>query len=412
MSAINTEENLKNVYVTKPRERIIPSLCYCDLYKLTMLQFFVNNFSSVEATYDLKVRSDFDFAPHIDEINHQLDLLCELRFTDEELEKLSRIRFFKPNFIEFLRGFSMNRKYIHAYVDSIDNKFKCYSSGPLTQASMAEIYALTILQEIRTREVLTNDNFIIGEEILSNNIAQILEFSKFKPFKVSDFSCRRAASVKWLDHVIDRMHKEISSRNFTGTSCVYYALKYNITAIGTMAHESLMLGQAMCHPFDSQEYILELWAKEYKGDLGIALSDTFGAEYFIKKVFHRGFALQFTGVRHDSGDPYNFGDVVVEMYRGYGINPMTKTIVFSDGLTVEKAFKLCEYFNGIIDTSFGIGTNLGNAMGIPALQIVMKMVEANGKDVAKISDTLGKGMCRNPIYEQFVMDHIKKVTGK
>lgn len=415
MSAKNTIKNMgeldwKTMYVTKLGERIIPSLAYCDLYKLTMLQFYLNNFSNVEATYDLKVRSDFDFAPHIDEINHQLDLLCELRFTESELQKLSLIRFFKPNFIEFLRGFTMNRKYIHAYVDVLDGTFKCYSKGPLTQASMAEIYVLTILQEIRTREVLTNENFVTGEEILTSNINQINEFSKYKPFKVSDFSCRRAASVRWLDHVISRLNKEVGNRNFTGTSCVYYAFKYNITAIGTMAHEAMMLGQAMVHPYDSQEFILNKWGDEYRGDLGIALSDTFGAEYFIKKVFHKGFALQFTGVRHDSGDPFKFGDDIVDMYRRYGINPMNKTIVFSDGLTVEKAFKLCEYFNGIIDTSFGIGTNLGNAMGIPALQIVMKMVEANGKPVAKVSDTIGKGMCRDMVYEQFVKNHIDAVN--
>jgi nicotinate phosphoribosyltransferase len=409
MSAKNTEDNLKNVYVTKPGERIIPSLTYCDLYKLTMLQFYINNFPDIQAVYDLKVRSDFDFAPFINEINYQLDLLCELRFTEYELNQLAEIYFFKKNFIDFLRGFSMNRKYIHAYVDQIDGKFKCYSTGPLTQASMAEIYTLTILQEIRTREELTHDNFIKGEEILTDNINKINEFSKHKPFKVSDFSCRRAASVRWLDHVIDRMHKEVSSRNFTGTSCVYYALKYNITPIGTMAHEAMMLGQAMTHPFDSQEFILETWAKEYRGNLGIALSDTFGAKYFIKKVFHKGFALQFTGVRHDSGDPFQFGEDIIEMYQRYSINPILKTIVFSDGLTVEKAFKLCEHFNGRIDTSFGIGTNLGNAMGIPALQIVMKMVEANGKPVAKVSDSTGKGMCRQEIYESFIKEHINSI---
>jgi nicotinate phosphoribosyltransferase len=419
MSAKNTTENVGNVgerdwktlYITNPRERIIPSLTYCDFYKLTMLQFFFHKFATVEATYDLKVRSDFDFAPHIDEINYQIDLLCELRFTEEELEKMSAIRFFKPTFIEFLRGFSMNRKYIHAYVD-VDGKFKCYSKGPLTQASMDEIYILTILQEIRSREVLTNENFVTGEEILSTNISQINEFSKYKPFKVSDFSCRRAASVRWLDHVISRLNKEVSNRNFTGTSCVYYAFKYNITAIGTMAHEAMMLGQAMVHPYDSQEFILNKWNEEYEGDLGIALSDTFGADYFIKKVFNKGLALQFTGVRHDSGDPFKFGDDIIDMYRRYGINAMNKTIVFSDGLTVEKAFKLCEYFNGQIDTSFGIGTNLGNAMGIPALQIVMKMVEANGKSVAKVSDTLGKGMCRDMVYEQFVKNHIDRVNAQ
>ncbi len=405
------KNTLFDKYVTKFGEAIIPSLTYLDLYKLAMLQVYLFKFPDVWARYDLKVRSDFDFAPYIDEINFQLDCLCKLRFTLDELEKLSKIRFFKKNFIDKLRGFSMDRRYIHTFIDK-NGKFQCYSEGPIDQASMFEIYTLAICEEIYTRVNFTEDNFIKGEEILSENINKINDYSKYRLFKFSDFSCRRAASVRWLDHIIDCMTTEISSRNFSGTSCVYYALKYNITPIGTMAHEMLELGQAMVHPFDSQEYILGIWGEVYQGDLGIALTDTFGIDYFIKKVFHRGYAYQFTGVRHDSGDPIEFGEKIIEMYEKFGINPMSKTMVFSDGLTFEKAFNLCDYFSERIGVSFGIGTNIGNAMGIPAPQIVMKMTLANGKPVAKISDSSGKGMCRDVDYETFIRKHIKSVIDK
>jgi nicotinate phosphoribosyltransferase len=368
----------------------------------------MNNFPNVWARYDLKVRSDFEFAPYLDEILYQLDLICKLTFTEDEIEYMKTIRFLKRENIDQLRGFSLNRKYVHAYIDA-DGKFQCYSEGPLIQASLFEIYVLAILQEIRSRVVLTDADFIHGDEILTKNINDASDFSKFSPFHFTDFSCRRAASVAWLDHVISRLHNELPNIIFTGTSCVYYAKKYGIMAHGTIAHEAIMAGQILVHPFDSQEKILEIWAHEYRGDLGIALSDTFGSKYFIKKVFHRGFAMQFSGVRHDSGDPFQFGEDIIEMYVGYGINPMSKTIVFSDGLTFEKAFKLAEYFKGRINVSFGIGTNLGNALGVPALQIVMKMTEANGKPVIKISDSPGKGMCKSPAYEAFMLEHINKV---
>ena len=398
-------------YLTSNGEAIIPSLLYLDLYKLSMWQVYANNFPDVWARYDLKVRSDFNFAPYIDEINNQLDMLSRLTFSDAELDYLKSIRFLKKTNIDRMRGFSMDREYIHPYIDDA-GVFQCYSEGPLIQASLYEIYVLAILQEIRSRVVLTDEHFDMGERVLTANINGTLEFSKFNPFKVSDFSCRRAASVKWLDHVLDRMKNEVPSSVFVGTSCVYYAMKHGITAVGTMAHELIMLAQAIYNPYDSQERIFELWAREYRGDLGIALSDTFGSEYFIKKAFHKGLALQFTGVRHDSGDPFKFGERIIEMYEGYGINPMSKTIVFSDGLTFEKAFKLCEYFKGRINVSFGIGTNLGNALGIQSLQIVMKLVEADGKPVIKISDSPGKGMCKSVAYEKYMIEHINKVIGK
>jgi len=407
---MNTE-NLFEKYVTKPGEQIIPSLLYLDLYKLAMLQVYLEEFSTVWAKYNLKVRSDFNFAPYIDEIKYQIELVSNMHITSSEIDKLSEIRFFKRNFINKLSNFKMYSQYIHLSIDE-DGKFNCYSEGPIDQASLWEIYVLAILQEIYSRAVLTNENFIKGEEILENNILKIKDYSHYRLFKYSDFSCRRAASVKWLDHVIDRMKTEINCTNFVGTSCVYYAFKYGITPIGTMAHELLELGQAVVHPFDSQEFILRKWSEVYKGDLGIALTDTFGIDYFINKVFNKGFALQFTGVRHDSGNPFDFGEKIIEMYETFGINPLSKTIVFSDGLTFDLAFKLCDYFNERINVSFGIGTNIGNDLGVKAPQIVMKLVEADGKPVAKISDSSGKGMCMNIDYETFIRHHITKVNSK
>lgn len=403
-------KSLKDKYVSQWGEQIIPSLFYFDLYKLTMFQFFFIYFVNVWAKYKVKVRSTFDFSPYIDEINLQLDKVCELRATEEELEYIkNELPFIKRYFIGILRGFKMQREYVNAYVDE-DGKFQCYSEGPLIQASLFEIYVLTILQEIRSRVELDDEHFERGEEILTENITQIKDFSKLHPFKVADFSCRRAASVVWLDHVIDRMSNEISSRNFIGSSCLYYAMKYDIKPIGTMAHEAQMVGQAVTHPFDSIEYILEKWSELYKGDLGIALSDTFGSEYFFKKAFHKGLAKQYDGMRHDSGDPIYFGERAIEFYQSQGIDPKTKTLVFSDGLTVETAFEICRYFNGRINVSFGIGTKIGNALGIDALQIVMKIIEADGKSVIKVSDTPNKGMCEDTDYANFITSHIESVT--
>jgi nicotinate phosphoribosyltransferase len=184
------------------------------------------------------------------------------------------------------------------------------------------------------------------------------------------------------------------------------AKKYDLTPIGTMAHEFLMAGQAFVRISESQKYMLEAWVKEYRGDLGIALTDTIGIDAFLRD-FDSYFAKLYDGVRQDSGDPFDFGEKVIKHYQKMRIDPRTKRAVFTDGLDIPTALSLHEKFGSRIDTSFGIGTNLTNDLGPAPINIVVKMVECNGQPVAKISDSPGKQMCEDEEY----VNYLKKVFG-
>ncbi|NQV00446.1 MAG: nicotinate phosphoribosyltransferase, partial [Parcubacteria group bacterium] len=170
------------------------------------------------------------------------------------------------------------------------------------------------------------------------------------------------------------------------------------------AHEFLQAAQALVRVQDSQKFAFQQWAEEYRGKLGIALSDVVGMDAFLKD-FDLYFCKLYDGARHDSGDPIVWCEKLIRHYENNGIDPKTKTAVFSDGLTFPKALALAKEFEGRIKTSFGIGTNLTNDMGITPLQIVIKMVECNGQPVAKISDSQGKEMCKDKAY----LTHLKGV---
>ncbi len=195
--------------------------------------------------------------------------------------------------------------------------------------------------------------------------------------------------------------------NFIGTSNVYFAKKYNLKPIGTMAHEWIMAGQGQedVSLRNSQKAMLQAWCNEYRGDLGIALSDTLGVDAFLED-FDLYFAKLYDGIRHDSGDPDVWARKVICHYSKLGVEPKTKTLVFSDGLTFETAAKIYNKFKFAAKVSFGIGTNLTNDFeDITPLQIVMKIVKCNGLPVAKISDSPDKGMCNDKEY----LTYLKKV---
>ena len=202
---------------------------------------------------------------------------------------------------------------------------------------------------------------------------------------------------------------ERSSSNFIGTSNVYLARKYNILPVGTMAHEYIMCvgqGENKHNAAYSNWYALNAWIKEYSVLNGIALTDTITTDVFLKD-FQLTFATMFNGVRHDSGDPYEWGEKMIKHYESLGIDPKTKTLLFSDSLDFDKASKLFYHFNNRIKVAFGIGTYISNDTKVPALNIVMKTTECNGHPVAKISDTPGKGMCKDAEYVDYLVRTLK-----
>lgn len=389
-------------------KQIITSLLDTDLYKLTMMQVFFHRYPGTIARHKFHCRNtDVDLTNIVQEVREQIDALCELSFTMTELDYLRhRLPFLKRDFIDFLSIFRFNSKQIT--VRAVNGTLEIETYGPIWQTILYEIYVLSIVNETyfnKVTESMTvrqrSDMFEEGHRRLEEKLDLVRNVDGFL---FTDFGTRRRFSKEWQESVVRHCKNEVPNRLF-GTSNLNLARELDINPVGTMAHEYLQAFQAFDNRLaDSQSTALEAWAQEYRGALGIALTDVIGIDYFLKD-FDLYFAKLFDGVRHDSGDPYAWGEKVIAHYERLKIDPKTKLLSFSDGLTFPKAVDLYKHFEGRIKTSYGIGTNLTNDLGLTPLNIVMKIVECNGKPVAKISDSPGKGMCED---EDYVV-YLKKV---
>ncbi len=384
---------------------IIISLLDSDLYKFNMLQLFSRRHMDLCGQYMFKCRNkDVKFTPEmLNEINAQIDHLCTLSFTTDELEYLKGIRFMKPGFIGFLRFWRPMRDYVTTSL-SDDGELSIIVEGPLFAIMMFEIYLLEIVNEVYFRMQYDYDVLVASaREKLDMKIA------KFKDgtynFKFAEFGCRRRLSREWEDEVVRRMAAEVP--NMVGTSNVYLAKKYGLTPIGTFAHEFVQMYQGINSiPLAyTNHYALQEWYDEYRGDNGTALTDTLGTDLFLLD-FDRSMSNNFTGVRHDSGDPYEWGEKMIKHYERYGIDPKTKTLLFSDSLNFDKAQALYDYFQDRTKVSFGIGTFVSNDTCEPALNIVIKLQYVNGNPVAKISDNPGKAMCQDAEYLEYLKNAV------
>ncbi|MEF9944799.1 MAG: nicotinate phosphoribosyltransferase, partial [Burkholderiaceae bacterium] len=214
---------------------------------------------------------------------------------------------------------------------------------------------------------------------------------------IADYGTRRRFSRVWQTEVLATLKEELGPM-LAGTSNVMFAKEQGLIPLGTMAHEYLQACQALGPRLrDSQIFGFEMWAKEYRGDLGIALSDVYGIDAFLRD-FDLYFCKLFDGARHDSGDPVAWGERLIAHYEANRVDPRTKTLVFSDSLTFPKVIELYQRFSGRARVAFGVGTNLTNDLGYTPLQIVIKMVRANGQPVAKLSDSPEKNMCEDKAY--------------
>ncbi|MBP7942760.1 MAG: nicotinate phosphoribosyltransferase, partial [Psychrobacter sp.] len=332
------------------------------------------------------------------------DSLCELRFLEDELEYLRGLRFMRSDFVDYLELFKLKRRFITV---STDEKGRLFIDieGPMIQAMFFEVFVLAIVNELYF-SALSNASVIEeGQRRLDEKVELLHQYAvkqerydnNTPPLIVADFGTRRRFSKVWQAHVVETLHNA-EPKIVSGTSNVYLAKKLGMTPIGTMAHEFMQAFQALdVRLRDSQKAALEAWVHEYRGDLGIALTDVVGMDAFLRD-FDLYFAKLFDGLRHDSGDPYVWGDKAIAHYKKLKIDPRTKILTFSDGLDLNKAWNLHQYFKGQIRTSFGIGTNLTNDMGITPINIVLKLVECNGQPVAKLSDSPGKTMINNDTY--------------
>lgn len=405
------------------KKHIINSLLDTDWYIFTMAQLFLHKHPTAIGRDAFKCRNpneslfrissnqlSFITMPScLDRLESEIDHFCTLRFTNEELKWLSTFDYFTPDFIDWLEGFRPKRRYINI-IRHDNGTFDIDIKGPNTQTIWFEVPKLATISEIYGTCAISNEDALrTGKSKLQENLSLI---RSAPGIKIADFGTRRRHSHAWQEKAITTFSKASKSTpsyfDFVGTSNAYFAMKHNLKPIGTMAHKAICAYQQLesCHPKYSQKTLFQDWADEYRGDLGIALSDTLGFDKFLKD-FDKYFSKLFDGARHDSGDPYDWGHKLINHYKSLGINPITKTAVFSDGLDFDNAIQLHHYFNGNIQTSFGIGTKFTNDVGYIPPQIVIKLVECNGAPVAKISDDPGKTMCEDTNYIEYLKSLIK-----
>ena len=386
---------------------IIQSLLDTDLYKFTMMQVVLHHFPGAQVEYRFKCRTEgVDLRPYIEEIRGELADLCKLRFRDDELAYLRGLRFMKSDFVDFLGLFQFNEKYLRLERSSAPGGIDITIRGPWLHTIMYEIPVLAVVSEVYFRRTQPQPDLAEGRRRLQAKIDLLRGVERELEFKISDYGTRRRFSLAWQEEVLQTLKREVPDC-FAGTSNVWFAMRNGLTPLGTMAHEYMQACQALGPRLrDSQTFAFDKWAQEYRGDLGIALSDTYGFDAFLRD-FDMYFCKLFDGTRHDSGDPFEWGERMIEHYRKNRVDPRTKTLIFSDQLSFPLAIRIARRFHDRARTSFGIGTNLTNDLGYEPINIVLKMTECNGQPVAKVSDAPGKTISTDAGY----LAYLRQVFG-
>lgn len=400
--------------------QIITSLLDQDLYKFSMGQAIYHQFPDYKTTWSFKCRNEnIVFTRHMaDEIRAQIHAYCQLRFTEDELAYLDHIKWIKGSYIDFLRLWRPNEDDFSVAVNETGT-LSIQTRGTWLNTSIYEVPVLAIVNEVYFRMNYDGrdphkPDFRDLMEHFGQNLSDKYDriaSGRWYAGTFSEFGLRRRLCAEAQDMAVGKFAqlKDIKGcpTRFIGTSNVYLARKYGLTPVGTMAHEWIMCvgqGNHKHNPAYSNWYALEAWVKEYGVLNGTALTDTITTDCFLRD-FRLTYATLFSGVRHDSGDPIEWGEKILRHYRKLGVDATQKTLLFSDSLDFQKADRIYRHFQDRCRVAFGIGTYLSNDTGlVPPLNIVMKVTACNGQDVAKISDTPGKGMCRNQDY----VDHLQR----
>ncbi|AZS49837.1 nicotinate phosphoribosyltransferase [Entomomonas moraniae] len=393
-------------------QHIIRGILDTDFYKLSMMQAILHNYPNAEVEWEFRCRDQEDFTAYIPEIKRQIEELADLQLTEDEQNYLSHIKFLTPDYIRFLRLFRFNPRYVTVSVEN--GQLSIILKGPWLHIVLFEIALLAIISEVRNKArypsvELKQVNDRLYDKL--DNLTKMASDDELKEFKLADYGTRRRFSYEAQHSVVEILTKEFPG-NFVGTSNVHLAQKFNIRPLGTMAHEWIMAHQQLGFRLkDCQIAALDCWVREYRGLLGIALTDCITMDAFLKD-FDLYFAKLFDGLRHDSGDPIIWAEKAIAHYKSLGIDPRTKTLVFSDGLNFPKALSIFRQLRDRINVSFGIGTNLTcDIEGVSATNMVIKMVSCNGQPVAKISDSPGKTQCRDASFVSY-LKHVFNVESE
>jgi nicotinate phosphoribosyltransferase len=367
-----------------------------DAYKFSMAQAVFHHFPGAEAEYQFICRGPETALGYLKNA-----LMDEIRTWDnvsKHMASLENIKWISNDFLDFIDNFKLDP--IDCVDISNDHGFLDITiKGPWINTIWYEVPILATISELYFN---SRGDPNCGYDTLDDKIGSLLT----SPIRLVDMGTRRRRSCSWHREVVKTLAGSLPRSTFIGTSNVLFAHENNIPAIGTMAHEWISAGQALFHPLDSQKRMLEIWQQEYNGQLGIALSDTLGTNKFVKD-FSGSLAKTFDGVRQDSGDEIEWLNRMLKMYSDCGIDPKTKTAIFSNALTVKKAQTIEAKINDRIKTTYGIGTHLTNDIpNVKPLNIVMKLVKLNGRPVAKLSVDPSKAVCKDKLYLDWLKEYI------
>lgn len=374
-----------------------------DYYKLTMGQFALAHHGDTEVTFTMKNRSaEFPLSEHIDtaQLSARFAEIQAQGVTQEELDYLSTLKDSSgnPRFSEAYSSFlkTLRLSDVHISQDEATNDIAISATGPWPNVSLLETVVMSEVNEqyytntLMAEGVSLADVWEEGDRRLSKKIARLQE----RPdILISDFGTRRRFSADWHAHVVARLKSELPE-SFIGTSNPWLAHTYNLTPIGTYAHELPMVFAALAdrrdaQPLDGHREMMEAWYEMYGQDLSIGLTDTFTSDFFFSDITEKQ-AAEWRGLRHDSGDPIAFGEAALAFYEARGISPTEKTLVFSDGLDLDTIITIADHFKGRVQLLFGWGTTLMNDLGYRANNIVMKATSVDGMPTVKLSDVSGK----------------------
>ncbi len=379
---------------------VIESLLDTDAYKLHMQQAIFHQYPNVEAVAEFHCRSKEDLRPYCQQIKAEIEKISELSFTDDELAYLSTLSFFQADYLAYLKDFKLNAA--NVFVDDSGDQLSIKITGKWLDVILWEVPLLAIICEVRCSHRYPNASAADAIAQLETKIERFYQNAQqnnidLSQFALVDFGSRRRFSKAVHHQVVDYLAKNMPE--FKGTSNYYLAFTRGLTPVGTQAHEWFQGHQQLSGELaDSQQLALNRWLQEYPDSLGIALTDCINMDAFLRD-FDLRLSERFDGLRHDSGDPISWGEKAIAHYQDLGIDPKTKSLVFSDSLTLDKALNIYKHFADRINVSFGIGTQLTcDLPGVETLNVVLKLTECQGRPVAKISDEPGKIMCRDEDY--------------
>lgn len=371
---------------------VIKTILDTDLYKFTTSYAYIKLFPYAIGTFTFKDRDETEYTEgFLEALKNEIHNLEMVKLAPDELEYMtSHCRFLPAVYWEWLSSFRFDPNKIEVWLDE-QRHLQMSVTDYLYKVTLYEVPLLAIVSEIKNQFL----NRIPDKQVILEKLAGKVELSNTHRMPFSEFGTRRRFSFDVQKLVVEYLKKH--AKYCTGTSNCYLAMKYDMRPMGTHPHEWFMFHGAQFGYKHANYMALENWVNVYDGDLGTALSDTYTSDSFLNN-FSRKQAKLFDGVRCDSGDEYEFIDRLIARYKELGIDPTTKTIIFSNALDFDKALKIFQYCKGKIRCSFGIGTNLTNDTGYQPSNIVMKLsrckmsVNQEWRECVKLSDDMGKHM--------------------